>query len=64
MVNQNALFDVKRLGPIECPVCGATRNPDEDKAVACTADRDRDQYPRRPVGCLNTHQPEHADIPY
>jgi hypothetical protein len=57
------LFDVKRLGPVVCSVCGATRDPDEKKAVACTADRDREFYPRRPVGCLNTYDPATSDFP-
>jgi hypothetical protein len=61
MNDQPMLFDVKRLGPVVCSVCGATRDPDEARAVACTADRDQT---RRPVGCLNTYQPEHTDIPY
>lgn len=58
-----ALFDVKRLGPIVCHVCGATRDPDEPRAVACSVDRDRELYPRRPTGCLNAIDPAHTPFP-
>jgi hypothetical protein len=56
-VNQHSLFDPTTTTVAACPVCGATRQPHEQKAPACTVDRDRNAgvhpYPRRPAGCLN-----------
>lgn len=67
MNDQPMLFDVKRLGPITCSVCGATRQPDETKAQACTIDRDRQagvlEHRRRPIGCLNAIDNTTAPFP-
>jgi hypothetical protein len=67
-VNQHSLFDPARTSPAVCSVCRATRQPDEQKAPACTVDRDRNAgvhpYPRRPVGCLNQIDNRHQRIPY
>lgn len=65
-VNQPELFDASMTVATTCSVCGATRQPDEPRAPACTVDRDRDagvhQYRRRPVGCLN--QIDNATAPW
>jgi hypothetical protein len=64
MSDQPALFDASQVVAQECAACGATRQPNEERAPACTADRDPDHYPRRPAACLNRYRPEHAEIPY
>jgi hypothetical protein len=65
-MNDPQLFDPARTTVTLCPVCQATRQPGEQRAPGCTVDRDRDtgQWPRRPIGCLNTHDPARAEIPY
>lgn len=45
-----ALFDPASTVPQTCQACGATRQPDEQRAPACAADRDHE---RRPHQCLN-----------
>lgn len=61
------LFDPARTTPAICSVCGATRQPEEQKAPSCSVDRDRaagvERYRRRPVGCLNVHDPATAPFP-
>lgn len=63
-MKQPELFDPARTITVRCDVCGATRKPDEERAPDCRVDRDRDTYPRRPLGCLNTYDPATAAIPY
>ena len=67
-MKQPELFDVSRTTTVRCSVCGATREPTETRAAACSIDRDRDAgsltHRRRPVGCLNTIDPQHTQIPY
>jgi hypothetical protein len=58
------LFNPDDLVPKECAHCGATQQPDDEKAFGCVADRDRDQYPRRPRHCLNTYDPATAELPF
>lgn len=65
-MNQPELFDPAATGPQQCPVCGATRNPDEPD-VNCEWEQKRDaleQYlGRRPRSCLNTYDPATAPFP-
>ena len=65
IANQRELFDVSRLVTVQCPICGATRTPDETKAPHCTVDRDRKVglAERRPKACLNQPDPAHAPFP-
>lgn len=61
------LFDPQRTTTAVCSVCRATREPHEDRAPACTVDRDRAagalHHRRRPVGCLNTIDPATTEWP-
>ena len=62
---QPALFPADQLAT-ECPVCGATKQPHDEKAEACTVDRDRAiglPYRRRPRACLNSHDPTTTPFP-
>jgi hypothetical protein len=61
------LFDVTKTVPTRCDVCGALREPGEDKAGDCQVDRERatEGYTRaRPASCLNTWDPTQDRIPY
>lgn len=68
VLNELALFDADRTVTVRCSVCGATRQPGDERAPDCTVDRDRRAgtlaYRRRPVGCLNTIDPETTPIPF
>lgn len=69
MNDQAELFDVSRTVPTACPVpgCGAIRLPDQHKVVTCATDLERASAGwtgARPKACLNTHNPDAADIPY
>jgi hypothetical protein len=59
------LFDVTRTIAATCPICHATRQPAEDRAPACTVDRDHaaGTHTRRPAGCLNAYDPHTAPLP-
>jgi hypothetical protein len=61
-MNNPQLFDVQRLGPVECPVCSATRQPDQPRATQCEYDRDI-TLRRRPAACINTTDPATAPFP-
>lgn len=65
-MNQPDLFDVQRTTTAQCQVCGATRDPDQPKAIACEHDRDQQSgtAPRkRPHNCLNTIDPTTTPFP-
>jgi len=57
------LFDPTTTTSTVCKACGATREPGEEKAPTCAADRDRDQYRRRPHQCLNRYDPATSSFP-
>lgn len=62
MTDAPSLFPVDRTVDTECPVCGAVRAAGEDKTARCAYDADREG--RRPTGCLNAHDPNHAPIAF
>lgn len=63
---QPSLFDPASIVPAVCPACGATKQPQADRAPACTHDHDQRSEPgiRRPRGCLNAYNPATTEIPY
>ena len=64
-MKQPTLFDADRTQTTSCPVCGELRESDEAIVRHCPSDHWADGYPgKRPVGCLNAYDPEHAEIPY
>jgi len=64
-MNEPQLFDPDTTCPTACPVghCGAIRFPTQQKVTTCAHDLEPDPK-RRPRGCLNAHDPEHAEIPF
>jgi hypothetical protein len=65
-MTDRTLFDPDRTTDAVCILCGATREPGQDKAPLCLHDRDSLEYgihSRRPTKCLNAHDPAHAPFP-
>jgi hypothetical protein len=60
------LFDTDRTTRAVCEVCGAVREPGQDKAPLCLNDQDKasGDYRPRPKACLNHFDPHTATIPY
>ena len=60
------LFDPSRTTTAKCAVCGELREPNENQVRHCPIDLERAEgdWAKRPVGCLNAYQPEHASVPY
>lgn len=64
-MKQTELFNPARTMPCPCPVgwCQAIRLPGQDRVITCAHDLNP-EHRRRPRGCLNTYQQEHAEIPF
>ena len=62
-----SLFDATKTVATVCEVCGAIREPGEDKAPLCLNDQDKaaGDYRPRPKKCLNAWNTEHDNqIPF
>ena len=64
MTDQATLFDPASTQPQQCSVCHAWKQPDDVKAPRCHFDIAREDYTRRPAGCLNAHDPRYAPIAF
>ena len=60
------LFDPATTTDRVCPVetCGAKLASQHDKSGDCDYDHCREDYRKRPAGCLNAHDPRYADLPF